>query len=89
MASKSKTTVGQVMIDVREYAERAAIHKTLANFLRTRYLPRDSRSAQHRIDCEGKPVSEAVLEGVVADLEESAEEFSTHSRNLETQEVVT
>jgi hypothetical protein len=72
-----KKTFGRILEEVREFKERAAVSEALANYLRTRYLPRDSVKTVPQIPCDGSPVSEATLDAMAAELESSAKEMRT------------
>lgn len=72
--AKAKT-LGDVVAEVRELKERAAVHMAVVGILRTRYLPRDSMPAQAHIACDGAPVSERVLDEIAAEIEEQAKEM--------------
>ncbi len=68
--AQPSVTVGSVLTHVRELKQRSAVHSTLIQILRTRYLPRDGSDALAQVSCEGAPVSAAVIEEVVEELED-------------------
>ena len=82
-----KKTLGQVMQEIQELEERSAVHKALSSYLRTRYLPRDSISAQAKISCAHGAVSEGILNEVAQELEEGAEEMDNTLRAYKAEEV--
>jgi len=72
---QSKKTLGEAMEEVTELEQKAAVQEVLANYLRGRYLSRDSVQALSRIDCNGAPVQEVVVEAMAIELEEGVEEM--------------
>lgn len=83
----AKKTIGQAFQEVRGLYERAAVNRALAGYLRTKYLPRDSLSAQGKLQCLGSPVSESVLEEMAAELEEGARELEGGAKSYEQSEM--
>jgi len=88
MATKRKKTIGQAIQEVRELAERSAVLRTMAGYLRTKYLPRDAIRAQSKIACNGAPVSEAMIEEITVELEDEAKEMEKTVKAYESQEIV-
>jgi len=74
--SKNKT-LDDVLHGIQSLKHQIAINRALANFLRTKYLPRDSISAPAKINCEGAPVPEGAIEEAVARLEVEASDMGT------------
>lgn len=63
-------TIGEVMSEVTELEQRAAVQEAVSNYLRGRYLSRDSGAALSQIDCNGAPVPEVVIEATCIDMDE-------------------
>ena len=83
MAKAQKVkTLADVLFNIRELKERAAVHMALVGVLKTRYLPRDSMPAQNHIACDGSAVSEQVLDEIAAELEEQAKEMAQQADAL-------
>jgi hypothetical protein len=82
-----KKTVGEAATEIRELEEKAAVQSALASYLRTRYLPRDSISAQAKLPCQGSSVSEAIIEEIAQELESGAKEFRIAAKEYESIEV--
>lgn len=67
-------TIRDVVQTTKELRQRAAVHRTLSSYLRTRYLPRDSGTATAQITSDGAPVDQAVILEIVDELEKAAAE---------------
>ena len=88
MARTKKTkTLADALLELRELEERATIHRVLSSYLRTRYLPRDSLSAQMKIPCNDAPVSEAMIQLLAQELDEGATEMETTAKAYQAQEL--
>jgi len=87
MAKKRGKTVGDVIAEVRELRERAAVYVAVSSWLRTRYLPRDSSAVLAKITCDNSPVSEEVIEEIVLEMEESSEEMLKSVKSYESEEI--
>lgn len=74
MGRPAKKTVGRVLQEIRDLKEEEAVLLVAANFLRTRYLPRDSVVSVPQIPCENSPCSYEVIEEVAEKLESMANE---------------
>jgi hypothetical protein len=86
MARPRKKTVGVAIQEVREMQERIAVTRALSSYIRTRYLPRDAQPVPVRLPCQGSYVSEAMLEEVAQELEESATNLEKTIKTYEQQE---
>jgi hypothetical protein len=86
---KRQKTVGTAIQEVREYHERIAIHRVLASYLRTRYLPRDAQQNPAKIPCQGAHVSQAMIEEMAQELEEGSTEMEKAAKAYEQQELQT
>lgn len=85
--SKRPKTLGQVISELRELEERAAIHRVLSSYIRTRYLPRDSMAAQMKIPCNNAPVSPSMLELLAQELDDGATEMEKAAKAFENKEL--
>jgi len=65
-------TVRDVVQGTRELRQRAAVHRMLASYLRTRYLPRDAVAAASQITADGSAVDQPVILEIVDELESAA-----------------
>ena len=63
-------SIGEVMKEITELEQRAAVQEAVSNYLRGRYLSRDSGAALSKINCNGAPVPEVVIEATCIDLDE-------------------
>lgn len=86
--ARRRKTFKEAQDEYDELLGTAAINRALANYLRTRYLSRDSGVAHARIDCNGRPVPEDLIELKAGDLEAEAAEMETSARSYEGAEVV-
>jgi hypothetical protein len=87
MPAASKT-VGSVITEVRELKGRAAVQSTLAQILRTRFLPRDGvPEPLAQISCEGAPVSANLIEEIVDELEDGVAEMEKEIRSILSEEI--
>ena len=68
-------TVKQTLSEIQDLKFRAAVYQAGADWLRTRYISRDSAPAVSQINCEGAPVPEEVVEAVLQEMEEQAKEM--------------
>jgi hypothetical protein len=76
MPRQRKKTVGDMLQQISELEQRAAIQQALVTILRSRYLPRDSSpDPAARIPCNGAPVSTDLIEEVVEEMEDGVEEM--------------
>lgn len=76
MPRQRKKTVGDMLREISELEQRAAIQAILVQILRSRYLPRDSTpQPAAQIPCNGAPVSIDLIEEVVIEMEEGIEEM--------------
>ena len=76
MPRQRAKTVGDMLQQISELEQRAAIQQQLVLILRSRYLPRDSSpEPAARIPCNGAPVSTDLIEEVVEELEDGIEEM--------------
>ena len=88
MPRQKRKTVGDMLRQISELEQRAAIQQQLVLILRSRYLPKDSSpepSAQ--IPCNGAPVATELIECVVEELEDGIEEMNKAVRLYKEEEV--
>lgn len=81
-------TLGEALNQVREMEARVAVKRGLLNFLRMRYIGRDSADAlaQFRV-ADGSPAPQAVVELEAQSIEEEIAELERAVRAAKTVEV--
>lgn len=72
--AKKAKTLEDVLDEIKAVKEESVVYSALANYLRTKYLPRDSMPEPSKLSCEGAPVRIETIEEVAAALEEQARE---------------
>ena len=72
--TKKAKTLEDVLDEIKAVKEESVVYSALANYLRTKYLPRDSMPEPSKLSCEGAPVRIETIEEVAAALEEQARE---------------
>ncbi len=88
MPRQRKKTVGDMLRQISELEQRAAIQQQLVLILRSRYLPRDSSpDPAARIPCNGAPVHTDLIEEVVEELEDGIEEMEKAIKLYKEEEV--
>ncbi len=81
-------TLGDTIAQVREMEGRASVKRAMANYLRMRYLSRDSGRAVAAIQgSDGSAVSEEIVEAEARSLEEEAKEIDRAVRAAKLVEV--
>jgi hypothetical protein len=71
---KKAKTLEDVLDEIKAVKEEAVVYLALSNYLRTKYLPRDSMPEPSKLSCEGAPVRIETIDEVAAALEEQARE---------------
>ena len=79
-------TLKDILREVRELKQRAAVYDLLASFLEGKYLPRDASPNPAKVNCDGAPVEEAVIEEIARELSEGAKEFRKQVKLQEQEE---
>jgi hypothetical protein len=88
MPRQKKKTVGDMLQQISELEQRAAIQQTLVLILRSRYLPRDaSPTPPAQIPCNGAPVDPDLIEEVVEEMEDGIQEMHKAVRLYKEEEV--
>ena len=80
-------TIKQALSEVSELSQRSAVYEAAANWLKTRYVSRDSTPAVSQVSCDGAPVPEEVVEVVIQELMDQAVEMSDSAISMLGQEV--
>ena len=76
MPRQKTKTVGDLLLQISELEQRAAIQQQLVRILRSRYLPTDSStSPAAQIPCNGAPVLLEIIEEFVEEMEDGIEEM--------------
>jgi 4-hydroxy-3-methylbut-2-enyl diphosphate reductase IspH len=84
----TKKTVKRTIQEVRDLEHLAAVHNASANWLKVRYLSRDSSPAIGKIACEdGSSVPEEIIEQAVSHLESLAKELQDTAQAMLGKEV--
>jgi len=77
MPRQRTKTVGDMLQQISELEQRAAVQQQLVLILRSRYLPRDSSpEPAARIPCNGAPVNTDLIEEIVEELEDGIVEMN-------------
>ena len=82
-----KKTVKNTLSEVRELEQLAAVYSASANWLKTRYISRDSAPAVSQVSCNGAPVPEEVVELAIARDEALAKELTDTAEAMLAKEV--
>lgn len=76
-------TVAAALIEVRELRQKCAVHRTLVQILRTRFLPRDGIvEPLAEVSSEGAPVPAMVIEEVIEEMEDNVATLERQVRVL-------
>ena len=88
MPRAKRKTIGDIVAAVKDLQQRAAVHRAMVSILRSRYLPRDGvQEPPSAISCEGAPVPHGLIEEIVYELEEGADEMEKASVTFLAEEV--
>lgn len=78
--SKRAPTLQDRMKEARDLEESIAVRQALCGYLRTKYLPTDSRQNPFQMDCKGFPVSvgsiQAFMDQMAAEAVEIQDELN-------------
>lgn len=89
MPRQRKKTVGDMLKQISELEQRAAVQQALVTILRSRYLPTDaSPKPPAQIPCNGAPVDTDLIEEIVEEMEEGIEQMNKAVNLYKQEEVV-